>query len=44
MNSQVYKLLICSFTEVYGPWINNLIISMRKLLDADWLRGVQLFD
>jgi hypothetical protein len=23
--------------------VNELIISMTKLLDADWLRGVQLF-
>ena len=23
--------------------ITRLIISMTKLLDADWLRGVQLF-
>ena len=23
--------------------ITNIIISMTKLLDADWLRGVQLF-
>ena len=25
------------------PKINIFIISMTKLLDADWLRGVQLF-
>ena len=24
-------------------FVNKLIISMTKLLDADWLRGVQLF-
>jgi hypothetical protein len=23
--------------------VNSLIISLTKLLDADWLRGVQLF-
>jgi hypothetical protein len=27
----------------HGSKINVFIISMTKLLDADWLRGVQLF-
>jgi hypothetical protein len=26
-----------------SPLITSFIISMTKLLDADWLRGVQLF-
>jgi hypothetical protein len=28
---------------MFSKYITNVIISMTKLLDADWLRGVQLF-
>ncbi len=31
------------YTIVLGKEIKKPIISMTKLLDADWSRGVQLF-
>ena len=40
----------CSHVAMLQDWaslgvffVSKLIISMTKLLDADWLRGVQLF-
>ena len=38
---------MCDISYLYSianfPLLRKFIIGMTKLLDADWLRGVQLF-
>jgi hypothetical protein len=38
----IFVFIASENLKIYLPF-KELIISMTKLLDADWLRGVQLF-
>jgi hypothetical protein len=42
-NIRPQEFLIKECAIPLAPSITAFIISMTKLLDADWLRGVQLF-